>query len=105
MFERSSSIKSAAYDVSTQVLSITFKGGATYDYAEVPNSAYTELMLAESTGKFVSANIVPKYKYEKHKEGSIPLPFPKSTESSELVLLLEDDFIEIIECTPGEEDV
>ena len=97
MFVGSSSIKSATYDVPTQVLSITFKGGATYDYADVPHIVYTELILAQSTGKFVSANIVPKYKSEKHKEDS-------TRSAASEVPFLEDDFTEIIEWTPGEEE-
>ena len=60
----SSNIEEVAYEPDVQNLTITFSGGRTYLYMNVPASVYRQLTLAASTGQFVRRNIVGRYVYE-----------------------------------------
>lgn len=57
---KSSNVESVGYDGST--LTITFKGGKTYHYSNVPTSIHQSLLKAKSIGSFIATNIINKYK-------------------------------------------
>lgn len=59
----SSNIKSIGYDKGTLV--IEYLSGAQYEYYDVPQEVYDELVKAESKGRFVNQNIKGKYKFQK----------------------------------------
>lgn len=60
----SSSISSIGYE--NNVLEIEFLDGKeVYQYSQVPEQEYNELMNAESHGKYFNQNIKNKYQYEK----------------------------------------
>ncbi len=57
----SSAITGVGYDPSTSILEIEFKsGGAVWEYYDVPESVYYELMNG-SVGKYFHANIKDQY--------------------------------------------
>lgn len=59
----SSNLKSVGYD--GQNLFVEFGKGSIYVYYEVPLELYTELLKAESKGKYLNSNIKNVYRYEK----------------------------------------
>ena len=61
----SSTIDAFGYDQALNELYVQFKSGATYTYAGVSESVYSELCEAESFGKFLNANIKGTYDYIK----------------------------------------
>lgn len=62
---KSSNIKKSEYDLDTKKLLITFNNDIMYEYDDVPHKLYTQFRLAESQGKFFSANIAKNFKYVK----------------------------------------
>lgn len=58
----SSFLESATYDSDTSVLTIKFKNGKEYPYADVPKEIYDDLITAESAGTFFSREIKSKFK-------------------------------------------
>lgn len=59
----SSSIASVGYDGSTSTLEIEFLGGAVYQYFDVSQVVYEELMSASSHGQYLAHQIKPHYRY------------------------------------------
>ena len=59
----SSSVTSVGYDPSTLTLEIEYNGGSVYQYFDVPETAYQELMRASSIGRFMNINIKNNYRY------------------------------------------
>lgn len=59
----SSNVVSVGYDPSTMTLEIEFKGESVYQYFDVPESVYLELMRASSIGQFMHANIKDNYRF------------------------------------------
>lgn len=57
-----SDIKSIGYENNT--LEIEFHSGGIYQYFDVPQEVYIELMNAESHGKYFHRNIKDKYQYK-----------------------------------------
>ena len=57
----SSNIQSIGYDDEVKSLYVTFKGGKTYEYENVPASVYDELSEAESVGKYFNQFIKNNY--------------------------------------------
>ena len=53
----SSQIKSVGYDAKNATLEIEFPTGKVYQYFNVSEKEYNELMKAESPGKYFNANI------------------------------------------------
>jgi hypothetical protein len=62
---RSSAVREVRYDERTRKLQLIFSAGDPYEYRNVPRSKYRALMQAESKGKFVNAEIKPRYPYRK----------------------------------------
>lgn len=58
---QSSAISAYNYDPTTQKLTIDWKSGSRHAYESVPADVVERLKTAESVGKFVNENIVPKY--------------------------------------------
>lgn len=61
----SSAIAAHGYDGASRTLEIQMRGGATYQYSDVPPDVYAKLKGAESLGKFFQANIKGKYTHAK----------------------------------------
>ena len=51
---KSSNVKAVGYDEVKKVLEVEFKSGGIYQYAGVQPEMYTDLLAAESIGRFVS---------------------------------------------------
>lgn len=61
----SSNLESIGYDYSNEILEIEFKNSSVYQYFDVPESIFNELMNASSHGVYFSANIKNDYEYTK----------------------------------------
>ncbi len=61
----SSNIESIGYDAKGKILEIEFLNGSIYQYFDVPEHIYSELMSADSHGKYLNANIKGSYRYSK----------------------------------------
>ncbi|MBC8140135.1 MAG: KTSC domain-containing protein [Armatimonadetes bacterium] len=61
----STMLQAVAYHAETQVLTLTFHDGAVYEYDDVPQSVYDELLNAESKGQYAHSRIIDCYPYRK----------------------------------------
>jgi hypothetical protein len=61
----SSNIASIGYDVNSQTLEVEFLNGGVYQYFDVPQHVYEELMGAGSKGKHLASNIKGYYRYSR----------------------------------------
>lgn len=61
----SSNIGSIGYDEDSQTLEIEFLNGGVYQYFDVPQHIYEELMSADSQGQYLAQNIKGAYRYSK----------------------------------------
>ena len=61
----SSNLASIGYDAGNEILEVEFMHGGIYQYFDVPENIYKELMNADSHGKYFSANIRNDYEYHK----------------------------------------
>jgi len=59
----SSNVASIGYDASTLTLEVEFTNSSVYQYFDVPQVLYEELMRASSVGQFIHANIRGQYRY------------------------------------------
>jgi hypothetical protein len=59
----SSNIESIGYDAENEILEIEFNHGGIYQYFDVPENVYDELMSASSHGQYFDRNI-KKARYE-----------------------------------------
>jgi hypothetical protein len=62
---QSSNLASIGYDKENQLLEIEFNHGGVYEYFDVPNDVYEELMNASSHGKYFISEIKDSYDYNK----------------------------------------
>lgn len=53
----SSAINEVSYDKETKILRIQFKHGAEYDYPDVPEYEFKNLVCAPSIGRYYNTNI------------------------------------------------
>ena len=60
----SSQMKMVEYDTETNTLIITFTKGARYEYKDVPNKVFLELIEADSIGSYFIKEIKTKYPYK-----------------------------------------
>ncbi len=60
----STSIRSVGYDPDQKMLEIEFQSGEVYDFHDVPQEVYRDLMQAESHGQFFQQNIREKYPFQ-----------------------------------------
>lgn len=63
----SSNLASVGYDADNKILEIEFNHGGVYQYFDVPQDVYDELMSADSHGKYFVHNIKNNYRYQKIK--------------------------------------
>jgi len=61
----SSNVVSIGYDPGSLTLEVEFTGGSVYQYFDVPEAVYQELMRASSKGQFLHANVKNNYRYTK----------------------------------------
>lgn len=61
----SSNLASIGYDSSSNTLQIEFNSGTIYNYSNVPEIIYDELMSASSHGKYFHANIRTDFRCRK----------------------------------------
>lgn len=61
----SSNLASIGYNVENEILEVQFKHGGVYQYFDVHENVYKELMNADSHGVYFSANIRNNYEYQK----------------------------------------
>ena len=57
----SSTILSVGYETTSETLEVEFKGGSLYQYYNVPESVYQDLMASDSKGKFLHVYIKSSY--------------------------------------------
>ena len=61
----SSNIASVGYDAATETLEVEFLSGSVYQYYNVPQNMYDQLMKAGSKGKFLNVYIKNGYPYSR----------------------------------------
>jgi uncharacterized protein len=59
----SSNIASVGYEPNTMTLEVEFKNGSVYQYFDVSESVYQEMMSAASVGSYLNQNIKNSYRY------------------------------------------
>lgn len=60
---QSTNLAEVGYCADTMVLEIAFHNGSVYQYFDVSEAVFLELMQAESVGKYFIANIREAYRY------------------------------------------
>ena len=60
----SSSISDVEYEVGSKVMTVKFKNGRTYEYANVPREVFQELLTSDSKGRFFNQNIRDNYTFK-----------------------------------------
>ncbi len=60
-FKNSAALAGVDYDPERQTLTITFKGGRSYTYQQVPPDVYEQLCSADSPGTFWRQSIKDTY--------------------------------------------
>ena len=61
----SSNIASIGYDANTETLEVEFLNGSLYQYYNVPQNMYDQLMAESSKGRFLNAYIKNAYPYSR----------------------------------------
>ncbi len=61
----STNIASVGYDERTQTLEVEFNGGGIYQYYNVPQSIYDDIMKASSVGQFFNVHVKNSYPYSR----------------------------------------
>jgi hypothetical protein len=61
----SSNVADVGYDALTMTLEIGFKDGTVYQYFDIPESVYQELLSADSVGRFLNQQVKNSYRYAK----------------------------------------
>ena len=64
----SRSLASISFVKSSRILEVEFRSGAIYRYREVPESTYSELLRAESKGRYFACHIRGKHQFERVRE-------------------------------------
>lgn len=61
----SSNITRFGYEEGSQMLTVEFNHGGTYNYIDVPESVFKQMCSASSKGQFLALNIKGLYRYAK----------------------------------------
>lgn len=61
----SSNIATIGYDVDSETLEIEFLRGGVYQYFDVPEQVYEDIISADSAGKYLNSNVKGVYRYSK----------------------------------------
>jgi len=59
----SSNVASVGYDSATQTLEVEFLKGQTYQYFDVPEALFREMLAAPSVGSYFNQNIKGSFRY------------------------------------------
>jgi len=59
----SSNIARYRYNSNAMILTVEFKNGVAYDYYDVPNMVFDQMMVAASKGQFLAQRIKGVYRY------------------------------------------
>jgi hypothetical protein len=59
----SSNVASVGYDLNTMTLEVEFRNGSVYQYFDVSESVYQDLMSASSVGTYLNQTIKAIYRY------------------------------------------
>ncbi len=59
----SSNVASIGYDPNTMTLEVEFRSGSIYQYFDVPEVEYRNLISAESVGRYLNQNVKGNYRY------------------------------------------
>ena len=59
----SRNVATVGYDPNTMTLEVEFRKGSVYQYFDVPETVYQELMSASSVGKYLNQFIKGSYRY------------------------------------------
>ena len=59
----SSNVKSVGYE--RNVLEVEFLNNSIYQYKDVPRQVYSDMLVAQSIGKYLNQFVKPRYSYEK----------------------------------------
>lgn len=62
-FIDSSTLQTVGYEPQSGTLEVEFKNGKLYQYYEVPELVYRQLLAADSAGKFLNTRIKPMYSF------------------------------------------
>ena len=62
---KSTSIASVGYDDLSATLEIEFRKASVYQYYDVPQRIYTELITASALGRFINNKVKPYFAYKK----------------------------------------
>jgi hypothetical protein len=60
---RSSNFHTVGYDARLRILEVEFKSGSVYQYFDVPQGIYEQLITAFSAGRFLNRYIAHNYRY------------------------------------------
>lgn len=60
---QSSNVAEVGYDPATMTMEVAFTNGSVYQYFDVPETLFQELLSAESIGKFMHEQIINMYRY------------------------------------------
>jgi hypothetical protein len=64
-FPDSTAVKTIAYRARERALDVTFVSGHIYRYFDVPAEVYDRFQVAESAGRFLHAEIIDQYDFER----------------------------------------
>lgn len=59
----SSTLERVSYDSGSMTLTVEFKSGTAYQYFDVPEHVFSDLLSASSPGQYLSQNIKSSYRY------------------------------------------
>jgi hypothetical protein len=65
VYVESSNLEYVSYDPNIFLLTVGFVGGGVYEYTNVPENVYSDLLNSSSKGKFFWANIRNTFSYER----------------------------------------
>ena len=61
----SSNLASVGYDAENEILEVEFNHGGVYQYFDVPENIYNDLINAPSIGSYLAQNIKGRFRYSK----------------------------------------
>ena len=61
----SSNVAEVGYDIDRMTLEVAIMDGTVYQYFDVPEAAYQEMISSSSVGKFLNGQIKNNYRYAK----------------------------------------
>ncbi len=62
---QSTNVAEVGYDPGTMTLEVAFRNGTLYQYFDVPEALFQEMLRSDSIGKFLNTQIKNSYRYAK----------------------------------------